>query len=103
MEINITGTNLDLSDRFKEIANDKCDKIIKLASNAISAKIEVTEKKNPSEKDHSHKVEIIVTGPNTSVHAEARAEDHYSALDLAMEKIEAQLRKAHDKASNHRR
>jgi ribosomal subunit interface protein len=99
MEIILSGKHIDLSDRFKELANKKLERLNKLAAKAKTVEVTVSKKHNPVQNDASEKVEILVTGLGKELHSEAKAQDQYSAFDAAFDKIESQLRKAHDIAT----
>jgi ribosomal subunit interface protein len=63
----------------------------------ISLDVEVSKELNPRQADRSDRVEITLHSRGPVIRAEAAASDPYAALDLAADKLEARLRKQHDK------
>ncbi|NEE08404.1 ribosome-associated translation inhibitor RaiA, partial [Streptomyces sp. SID7499] len=57
---------------------------------------------NPRQADRSDRVEITLRSRGPVIRAEAAAGDPYAALDLATGKLEARLRKQHDKRYSRR-
>ena len=57
--------------------------------------------KNPRQSDRCQRVEITCNSKGPVIRAEACAESFYAALDAAVLKLEARLRKAHDRRRVH--
>ncbi|MGX1270364.1 ribosomal subunit interface protein [Streptomyces phaeoluteigriseus] len=75
----------------------KLEKIQKLDGKVMSLDVEVSKEPNPRQADRCDRVEITLRSRGPVIRAEAAASDPYAALDLAAEKLDAQLRKQHDK------
>ncbi|MFI9104574.1 ribosome hibernation-promoting factor, HPF/YfiA family [Streptomyces fildesensis] len=101
MDIVIKGRKTDVPDRFRKHVTEKLDKIQKLDGKVISLDVEVSKELNPRQSDRSDRVEITLNTRGPVVRAEASAADPYAALDLAVAKLEARLRKAADKRRVH--
>ncbi|GHF54384.1 MULTISPECIES: ribosome hibernation-promoting factor, HPF/YfiA family [Streptomyces] len=99
MDIVVKGRKTEVPERFRKHVAEKLklDKVQKLDSKVISLDVEVSKEPNPRQADRSDRVEITVRGRGPVIRAEAAATDPYAALDLATAKLEARLRKQHDK------
>lgn len=98
MDINITGRNAEITDRFRVYATEKADKIVQLAEKSISLDIKVSrhsEKSGGSAGDD--RVEITLVGPGPVIRAESSAADKFAAFDLALGRMLERLRRAKDK------
>jgi ribosomal subunit interface protein len=81
---------------------EKLDKIQKLDGKVISLDVEVSKELNPRQAERSDRVEITLNTRGPVVRAEAAAGDPYAALDAAVTKLEARLRKAASKRHTRR-
>jgi ribosomal subunit interface protein len=68
----------------------------------IRVEVEVTEERNKRQHDQAHCVEITLRSRGPVVRAEAASTDKVAALDMALDRIMAQLRKAADRKKVHR-
>ncbi|MFJ5219529.1 ribosome hibernation-promoting factor, HPF/YfiA family [Streptomyces sp. NPDC088354] len=103
MDIVVKGRKTEVPERFRKHVSEKLDKIQKLDGKVISLEVEVSKEPNPRQADRSDRVEITLLSRGPVVRAEAAATDPYAALDLAVSKLEARLRKAADKRRVHHR
>ncbi|MCL1899894.1 MAG: ribosome-associated translation inhibitor RaiA [Promicromonosporaceae bacterium] len=103
MDIVVVGRHTEISDRFREHAEEKLGKITQLAPLAQRVDVEVTEEKNPKLAAQRERVELTVVAKGPVVRAEAAADDRYGALDLAIDKLLEQLRRQRDRRKDHRR
>lgn len=101
MDIVVKGRHTEISERFREHVADKLAKIEKLDSKVISVDVECSKERNPRLSDQSERVELTITSRGPVVRAEAAAQDCYAALDVAVSKLEARLRKAQDRRKVH--
>ncbi|GAB2783916.1 ribosome hibernation-promoting factor, HPF/YfiA family [Streptomyces sp. NPDC054796] len=97
MDIVVKGRKTEVPDRFRKHVAEKLEKIQKLDGKVISLDVEVSKEHNPRQADRSDRVEITLRSRGPVIRAEAAASDPYAALDLATGKLEARLRKQHDK------
>ncbi|MEU3598348.1 ribosome-associated translation inhibitor RaiA [Streptomyces sp. NPDC006798] len=104
MDIVVKGRKTEVPERFRKHVAEKLklDKIQKLDAKVISLDVEVSKEHNPRLADQSDRVEITLHSRGPVIRAEASANDPYAALDLATGKLEARLRKQHDKRSTRR-
>ncbi|MFD7473555.1 ribosome hibernation-promoting factor, HPF/YfiA family [Streptomyces sp. NPDC059837] len=99
MDIVVKGRKTEVPERFRKHVAEKLklEKIQKLDGKVISLDVEVSKEPNPRQADRCDRVEITLHSRGPVIRAEAAANDPYAALDLAADKLEARLRKQHDK------
>ena len=102
MEITVTGRNLGVTDRFREYAIEKAEKIDHLAERAIAFEIKVSRHHETRGSSGEDRVELTLIGPGPLVRAEAAASDKYAAFDLAMGKLTERMRQSKDRKKVHR-
>ena len=59
--------------------------------------MEVSQEHNPRQNGRRERVELTITSRGPAIRAEAAADDRYAALDLALDKLDARLRRACDR------
>jgi ribosomal subunit interface protein len=103
VEISITGQGLGVTDRFRDYATEKSEKVAHLAEKAIAFEVKVCrhheKSTGPSGDD---RVELTLIGPGPVVRAESAGSDKYVAFDLAIDKLIERIRKAKDRKKVHR-
>ncbi|MFF3332133.1 ribosome hibernation-promoting factor, HPF/YfiA family [Streptomyces sp. NPDC002888] len=99
MDIVVKGRKTEVPERFRKHVAEKLklEKIQRLDAKVISLDVEVSKEPNPRQADRCDRVEITLRSRGPVIRAEASASDPYAALDLAAEKLDARLRKQHDK------
>ncbi|MFD5078502.1 ribosome hibernation-promoting factor, HPF/YfiA family [Streptomyces sp. NPDC058371] len=104
MDIVVKGRKTEVPERFRKHVAEKLklEKIQKLDGKVISLDVEVSKEPNPRQADRCDRVEITLRSRGPVIRAEAAASDPYAALDLAADKLEARLRKQHDKRHTRR-
>ena len=102
MDIVVKGRKTEVPERFRKHVAEKLDKIQKLDGKVISLDVEVSKELNPRQAERSDRVEITLNSRGPVVRAEAAAADPYAALDVAVTKLEARLRKAASKRHTRR-
>lgn len=103
MEINITGRNLGITDRFREYAGEKAEKVGHLADKALALEIKVSRHNTATgSQSGDDRVELTLIGPGPLVRAESSAGDKYAAFDLALAKLMQRVRRAKDRKKVHR-
>lgn len=103
MEIAITGQGLGVTDRFREYATEKAEKVSHLAEKAIALEIKVCRHHEKSTGPNGDdRVELTLIGPGPIVRAESAGGDKYVAFDLAIDKLVERIRQAKDRRKVHR-
>ena len=101
MDVVVRGRHTEITDRFRAHTKDKLAKIAKLDSRCSRIDVEVSEEHNPRLADQRCRIELSCHSRGPALRAEASAADAYAALDLAMTKLETQLRRAADRRRVH--
>jgi ribosomal subunit interface protein len=102
VEITVTARNLGVTDRFRDYATEKAEKVAHLAERAIAFEIKVSRHHETRGSSGDDRVELTLIGPGPLVRAEAANSDKYVAFDLAMDKLVERIRQAKDRGKVHR-
>lgn len=102
MDVVVSGRHCEVSERFREHVEDKLSKLEKHDHRIIRVEVEVEKERNPRQPDRAVRVELTALSRGPVVRAEACAEDKHAALDLALDKMAAQMRRAADRRKVHR-
>jgi ribosomal subunit interface protein len=103
MEISVTGRNVGITDRFREYATEKADKVASLATRALALEIKVSRHNEKSAgQSGDDRVELTLIGPGPLVRAESSGSDKYVAFDLAISRLLERVRRAKDRSKVHR-
>ena len=97
MDIIFKSRHTDVPERFRKHATAKLSKIEKLDHRAVRIDVELSAERNPRQAGRKERVELTVTSKGPAIRAEAAAEDRFAALDLALAKLDARLRRALDR------
>ncbi len=84
---------MQVPDQIREIAEDRVRHAGRIFDDGGSVDVEFTEHKNPRIADERYRVEITSSAAGNIVRIEADAPEPRSALDLASDKYERQLRR----------
>lgn len=103
MEIVVRGRKTEVPDRFREHVNDKLAKLGKYDNRLSRIDVEVTRENNPRVADEAERIEITARSKGPVIRAEAAAPERYAALDLAVSRLEARLRRAADRRADRRK
>lgn len=96
MDIVVFGKHVDVSASLRTFAEEKVAKIGKYAQDTRRIEVDFSEIPNPRVAD-SQTCEILVHLKGHLVKGRAAAVDHHAALDLALDKVEHQLRRLHER------
>lgn len=102
MDIVVKGRNVEVPDHYREHVADKLSKVERYDQKLIRADVELYHERNPRQSEKCQRVEITVMTRGPVVRAEACAKDFYAALDLAITKLDARLRRSADRRRVHR-
>ena len=101
MDIVVKGRNVEVPDHFRTHVAEKLAPSERLDARVFRLDVELAHEKNPRQSALCQRVEITCYSKGPVIRAEARAADFYAALDAATLKLEARLRKAHDRRRVH--
>ena len=102
MDVVVKSRHCSVADEFRAVVEEKLARLEKLDDRVIRVEVEVTEERNKRQHDQAHCVEITLRSRGPVVRAEAASTDKLAALDMALDRIMAQLRKAADRKKVHR-
>ncbi len=100
MDVVVQGRHCAVTDRFRRQVEDKLGRLDRFASRVIRIEVEVS-KEHTRMASRSERVELTVYSRGPLVRAEATSDDRFAALDLALDKLLARLRKAADRRRVH--
>lgn len=101
MDIVVKGRNVEVPEHFRQHVADKLSPALRLDDRVFRLDVELFHEKNPRQSAQCQRVEITVRSKGPVIRAEACAETFYAALDAANLKLEARLRKSHDRKRVH--
>ncbi len=101
MEVVVTGRHCELSDRFRSHVEEKLSRLEKHDHRIIRVQVEVEVEANPRQHDRAVCLELTAFSKGPVIRAEAAAADKMAALDLALDKMASQMRRAADRRRVH--
>ncbi|MDT9594916.1 ribosome-associated translation inhibitor RaiA [Nocardioides zeae] len=102
MDIVVTGRHCEVSEGFRSHVEEKLARLEKHDHRIIRMQVEVSTEKNPRQADRSVRVQLTAFSKGPVVRAEAAADHKMGALDLAVDKMASQMRRASDRRRIHR-
>lgn len=97
METSIVGVGVGITDRFRDVVEEKIARIAAFASRAQRLDVKVTHRAYRGGRVPDETVELTMVSKGPVVRAEATDADKFVALDLAIDKLSEQLRRAKEK------
>jgi len=98
VEIVVTGRNVEVPEHFRVHVAEKVARLERYDHKIVGLEVELFHERNRRQLKTCQRVEITGRGGAGSVaRAEACAQDFYAALDAAVGKLEARLRRSHDR------
>jgi ribosomal subunit interface protein len=98
VEIVVTGRNVEVPDHFREHIAEKVARLERYDHKIVGLEVELFHERNRRQSKSCQRVEITGRGgPGAVARAEACAQDFYAALDAAVAKLEARMRRSHDR------
>jgi putative sigma-54 modulation protein len=95
MQMNITFRHFDPIDTLKNYAAEKVERAHKYLDRAGEAHVVLSLER------HLHHADITITSGPFVLRGREKSEDMYASIDLAMDKIERQLRRYKDRLKHH--
>ena len=97
MDVVVTARHCELSERFRDHVADKLGRLEKHDHRIMRVQVEVENERNPRQADRAVRIELTAYSKGPVIRAEAAAVDKMGALDLAVDKMAAQMRRANDR------
>lgn len=100
MDVAVTGRHCEVSDKFRSHVEEKLTRLEKHDHRIIRVSVEVEDRhsRNP---ERALRVQLTAFSKGPVIRAEASAENKMAALDLALDKIQSQMRRAADRRRVH--
>ena len=102
MDIVLKSRHVDLAEKFRLAAEEKLNRLEKHDHRVMRVEVEVTKERNPRLQERAIKVQLTAYSKGPVIRAEACAEDKLAALDQAVDRMAAQMRRAADRRRVHR-
>ncbi len=97
METSIVGVGVGITDRFRTVVEEKIARVQTFAARAQRLDVKVTHRAYRNGRVPDETVELTLVSKGPVVRAEATDGDKFVALDLAVDKMAEQLRRAKEK------
>lgn len=102
----LSGRGVELDDALREYATEKLTRAQRFFDRIIKMEVELRHERNPRVKDPD-RVEVTVRTPKETLRVHGEGLDHFAAIDMAADRLEAQIRKHKERLldrnhSNHR-
>jgi putative sigma-54 modulation protein len=96
MQTSVTFKNIDPSENLKAYVGEKLDRFDKYLYNPAEANVVLSVEK------FRHMAEINIIGDRLNIYGKEVTDDMYSAIDIALDKLEKQIKKYKQKIRKHR-
>lgn len=87
MQIQVTFRRVESSEAIKEYAIDKVGKLKKFLDGSMDAQVTLSVEK------HRHEADVVIFANGFKIHGREVTGDLYSAIDLVIDKLEAQIKR----------
>lgn len=102
MDVVVSSRHCEVSDRFRAHVEEKLARLEKHDHRIIRVEVLLEKEARPRDPERTVRVELTAKSRGPVVRAEAAAEDKMAALDMALDKMAAQMRRAADRRKVHR-
>jgi putative sigma-54 modulation protein len=101
LDVVVVGKHTEIDAQLRSVTEEKAQRVTKFANDVRRIDVEYREHATKRAGD-SHTCEILVHVSQHLVKATASAAEHAAALDLAIDKVERQMRKLHERRVHRR-
>jgi ribosomal subunit interface protein len=101
VDIVVKGRNVEVPDHYRQHVIEKLSRVERYDHKLIEIDVELFHEPNPRQSPACQRVEITAISRGPVVRSEACAADFYSALDVALAKLENRLRRSADRRRVH--
>ena len=102
MDVVVTGRHCEITERYRSHVQEKLARLEKHDHRIMRVQVEVDCEPNPRQRDRAVRLELTAFSKGPVIRAEAAAADKMAALDMAVDKMAAQMRRAADRRRVHR-
>ena len=92
MKLILSGRGVELTDSLREYATEKLTRVQRLFDRIIKMEVHLDHEKNPRVHDPD-RVEVTVKTATQTLRVHGEGLDHFAAIDVASDRLEAQLRR----------
>ena len=92
MNLILSGRGVDLDDSLRKYATEKLTRVQRLFDRIIKMEVHLDHERNPRVKDPD-RVEVTVKTATQTLRVHGEGLDHFAAIDMAADRLEAQLRR----------
>lgn len=100
-EVVVKGRNVEIPDHFRIHVSEKLARLERFDKTIYMFDVELDHEKNRRQRKNCQHVEITARGRGPVVRGEACADSFYAALESAVHKLEARLRRGKDRRKIH--
>ena len=93
MEVNVSGRHTTVSESLRRQADEKISRLDRIIGGMDRAEVHFWEEKNPRVGPNKEICEVTMEGHGHHIRTKVSAPDGFTAIDLAVDKLERQLRK----------
>jgi putative sigma-54 modulation protein len=93
VDVSVSSRNIELTDALRSAAEEKIGRLSRFLDGMDRAEVHFVEEKNPRIADKKDVCEVTMAGHGHHVRVKVAASDPFSAIDLAVAKLEHQLHK----------
>ena len=102
MDVVVRGRNVEVPGHYRQHVTEKISRVERYDHKIIRVDVELYHERNPRQSSSCQRVEVTCKTRGPVVRSEASAGDFYSALDVAVNKLQTRLRRAADRRRVHR-
>ncbi len=100
-EVVVKGRNVEVPDHFRVYVSEKLSRLERFDRTIYMFDVELDHERNRRQRKSCQHVEITARGRGPVVRGEACADSFYAALESAVDKLEARLRRGKDRRKVH--
>lgn len=97
MDVVVTGRHCEITERYRSHVEEKLTRLEKHDHRIMRVAVELDCEANPRQRDRAVRLELTAFSKGPVIRAEACAADKMAALDMALDKMAAQMRRASDR------
>jgi ribosomal subunit interface protein len=101
MDIVVTGRNMNVPAHYRVHVANQLSHLERYNGHINRYEVVLHREPNPRQAKTCQRVEITGTGDSTTVRAEASGSDFYTGLSAAVDKLDMQMRRNHDRLRVH--
>lgn len=102
VDVDIYGRNMEVTDRIFEYVTKKVSKLDRYINDINDARVDLAYAKSARNASDRHVAQITIRGKGFILRSEERADDIYSALDTAVDKMQRQINRYKGKRNRRR-